>query len=71
MEMMVECDFIMNDFYNFYDLLDVILEDKEVYECYISKLLLDEKVFLDVGYYYYFVEFDNFGGLVMLIIFEF
>ena len=31
----------------------------------------EEKAFLDAGYHYYSVKFDNLGGLVMPIILEF
>ena len=68
---MVERDPTMKDFYNSYDPLDVTPEDKQAYERYISKLSPDEKAFLDAGYHYYSIQFDNVGGLVMPIILEF
>jgi aminopeptidase N len=71
METMVERDPTMKDFYNTYDPLDVTPEDKEAYERYLSKLSPDEKAFLEAGYHFYSVKFDNVGGLVMPIILEF
>ena len=71
MESLVERDPTMKDFYNTYDPLDVTPEDRQAYERYLSKLSPDEKAFLDAGYHYYSIKFDNIGGLVMPIILEF
>ena len=71
MESLVERDPTMKDFYNTYDPLNVTPEDKEAYKRYLSTLSDDEKAFLDAGYHYYSIEFDNAGGLVMPIILEF
>jgi len=71
MESLVERDPTMKDFYNTYDPLDVTPEDRQAYQRYLSRLSPEEKEFLDAGYHYYSVNFDNKGGLVMPIILEF
>lgn len=71
MESLVERDPRMKDFYNTYDPLDVTPEDKAAYERYLSQLSPEEKAFLDAGYHFYSINFDNLGGLVMPIILEF
>lgn len=71
MESMVERDPRMKDFYNTYDPLDVTPEDQEAYERYLSSLSTEEKAYLDAGYHYYALNFENLGGLVMPIILEF
>ena len=71
METVVERDPTMKDFYNTYDRLDVTPRDRAAYARYLSKLSPEEKAFLDAGYHYYSIKFDNVGGLVMPIILEF
>ena len=71
MESLVERDPTMKDFYNTYDPLDVTSEDKEAYERYLSQLSSEEKAFLEAGYHFYSIEFENLGGLVMPIILDF
>lgn len=71
MESMVERDPRLKDFYNTYDPLDVTPEDKAAYDRYLSELSPEEKAFLDAGYHFYSINFDNLGGLVMPIILEF
>lgn len=71
MESMVERDPRMKDFYNTYDPLDVTPEDKAAYERYLSSLSPEQKAYLDAGYHFYSINFDNLGGLVMPIILEF
>ncbi|MEM6378910.1 MAG: M1 family peptidase, partial [Bacteroidota bacterium] len=71
MESMVERDPRMKDFYNTYDPLDVTADDKKAYERYLSNLTPEQKAYLDAGYHYYSINFENLGGLVMPIILEF
>lgn len=71
MEILVERDTSMRDFYNSYNALDITPENKKAYSKFSSKLSMDEKAFLDAGHHYYSIQFENRGGLVMPIILEF
>ncbi len=66
-----EQDPSLNDFYNSYDPLDATSLDEEQYRKYFSKLSEEEKMFLKKGYNFYELTFENLGGLVMPVIFEF
>ena len=61
----------LNDFYNSYDPLDATVLDDKKYKEYYSKLSDEEKKFLNAGYNFYELTFENKGGLVMPVIFEF
>ena len=61
----------LNDFYNSYDPLDATVLDDKKYKDYYDKLSDEEKNFLNAGYNFYELTFENKGGLVMPVIFEF
>ena len=61
----------MKDFYNTYDEHEVSPKEQEKYEQFLKKLSEEEKGFLEKGGYYYELEFENVGGLVMPVILEF
>ena len=61
----------LNDFYNSYDPLDATVLDDKKYKDYYDKLSDEEKNFLNAGYNFYELTFENKGGLVMPVIFKF
>ena len=58
------------DFYNKYDQLDVTESDKRAYESYLKSLNEEEKGFIKMKKFFYVLDFENYGGLVMPLIFE-
>ena len=58
------------DFYNEFDELDVTDKEREAYAKLLKDLSKDEKKLLNERKYFYVVEFNNVGGLVMPIIVE-
>ncbi len=70
-ETYAEKDPSLNDFYNSYDPLDATSLDDKQYEKYYASLSKEEKEFLNAGYNFYELTFENKGGLVMPVIFEF
>jgi len=58
------------DFYSKYDELKVTEYDKKKYQYYLSLLDAKEKAILEKGLYFYVVDVENIGGLVMPLIFE-
>ncbi len=66
-----EEDPTINDFYTDYDPLETnALDDKE-YQDYIDGLSEDERKILESGKNFYELKFENEGGLVMPVIFDF
>ncbi len=59
------------DFYSTYSNTDISDFEKEQYNNYISSLSDEEKELLNKNNYYYQIDFENKGGLVMPIILEF
>lgn len=66
-----EEDLSLRDFYTDYDPLEATILDREEYESYLKKLSDEERAVLDANKYYYQLDFENIGGLVMPIIVEF
>ena len=60
----------LKDFYNSYDELDVTPEDKANYKRFMDSLTDDEKKLLADKRNFYLITFENYGGLVMPIIFD-
>ncbi|MEC9092357.1 MAG: M1 family aminopeptidase [Planctomycetota bacterium] len=60
----------LKDFYNQYDALDITESDKKAYESYFRSLTDEEKEFIKMKKYFYVIDFENYGGLVMPLIFE-
>ena len=60
----------LNDFYNKYDALDVTDTDKRIYESYVRSLSDEEKKYIKMKKFFYVINFENYGGLVMPLIFE-
>lgn len=58
------------DFYNEFDELDVTEKEREEYKKLLEGLSKDEKKLLKDRTYFYVVEFENVGGLVMPIVVE-
>ena len=58
------------DFYNKYDELDITESDKRSYESYLRSLSDEEKEFIKMKKFFYVIDFENYGGLVMPLIFE-
>lgn len=61
----------MNDFYNKNDDFTVLPYDREEYKKYRASLSEEDKKYLDAGWNFYELEFENQGGLVMPIILRF
>lgn len=61
----------MNDFYNKNDDFTVLPYDREEYKKYRASLSDEDKKYLDAGWNFYELEFENQGGLVMPIILRF
>lgn len=60
----------LEDFYNNYDELNVTNYDKEKYNKYYSSLSDKQKKILNEKKYFYVVDFENKGGLIMPLIVE-
>ena len=58
------------DFYNDYDPLDVLEEDREKSQETIEKLNPKDRDLLKLEHHFYVVEVENIGGLVMPVILE-
>ena len=58
------------DFYNSYDPLDVLEEDREKAKEKLDGLEADERDLLKLEHHFYVVELENLGGLVMPVILE-
>jgi hypothetical protein len=61
----------MRDFYNNYNPYEVTPLDKTEYENYLKSLSAEEKAVLNSKKFFYQVNFENKGGLVMPIVIEF
>jgi len=61
----------MRDFYNNYNPYEVTPLDKTEYENYLKSLSTEEKAVLNSKKFFYQVNFENKGGLVMPIVIEF
>jgi len=66
-----EIDSTLRDFYTEYDPLSVLPQDIENYNRFNSLLNDEEKNFLNRGYHFYEITFQNKGGVIMPIILEF
>jgi len=66
-----EIDSKLRDFYTEYDPLSVLPQDIENYNRFNSLLNDEEKNFLNRGYHFYEITFQNKGGVIMPIILEF
>lgn len=60
----------LKDFYNRYDALNITESDKRAYESYLRSLDDEEKAILKMKKFFYVIDFENYGGLVMPLIFE-
>jgi len=60
----------LKDFYNDYDPLDVTPKESRAYQKFVEKLTEDERKLLDTDHYFYLVDLENVGGLVMPVILE-
>jgi hypothetical protein len=60
----------LKDFYNSFDELDVTPADKRSFESYIRSLNDEEKKYIAAKKFFYVIDFENLGGLVMPVIFE-
>ncbi len=58
----------LKDFYNDYDDLQVTEADRKAYQQFLERLTDDEKKLLEAKRFFYIVDFENLGGLVMPII---
>jgi hypothetical protein len=65
-----ETDRSLRDFYTEYDPLSIRQEDDAEYQRFYNLLTAEEKKFLDEGYHFYEITFNNKGGLLMPIILE-
>ncbi|QNR23377.1 M1 family metallopeptidase [Croceimicrobium hydrocarbonivorans] len=61
----------MADFYNKNDDFTVLPYDREQYKKYRESLSEEQKKYLDAGWNFYEIEFENQGGLVMPVILRF
>ena len=61
----------MADFYNKNDDFTVLPYDREQYKKYRESLNEEQKKYLDAGWNFYEIEFENQGGLVMPVILRF
>ena len=66
-----ELDPSLRDFYSDYDPLKATVLDRDEYESYLKKLSDEERAVLEANKFYYQLDFENIGGLVMPIIVEF
>ncbi|MEM9919245.1 MAG: M1 family metallopeptidase [Bacteroidota bacterium] len=66
-----EIDPSLKDFYTTYDPLDVTIIDKDRFKEYYKNLSDKERYFMDKGYNYYELTFENLGGMLMPLILEF
>ncbi|MCH2182075.1 MAG: M1 family metallopeptidase [Mariniblastus sp.] len=60
----------LKDFYNDYDPLDVTPKESRSYDKFVEKLSEEERKLLDADHYFYLVDLENVGGLVMPVILE-
>lgn len=58
------------DFYNEWDDLNVLPEDRETAERFLASLEADEAEYIDLDLNFTFVTFENIGGLVMPLLVE-
>ncbi len=61
----------MADFYNKNDDYTVLPYDKDQYKKYLESLSEEERAYLEAGWNFYEIEFENQGGLVMPVILRF
>lgn len=66
----VEQDTSLQDFYNKWDRFAVTADAKEDFAAYYRSLSPAEKAFYDRKTYFYEIDFENLGGLVMPLILE-
>jgi len=60
----------LKDFYNDYDRFKVTDAERSEYQTFVAGLSERERQILNAGYYFYFVDLKNVGGLVMPVIFR-
>jgi hypothetical protein len=61
----------LSDFYNKYDALDVTENDKDKFKKYEESLSAEDKKMLSNNLFYYILDFENVGGLIMPVIIEY
>jgi hypothetical protein len=61
----------MADFYNKNDDYTVLPYDRDQYKKYLESLSEEERAYLEAGWNFYEIEFENQGGLVMPVILRF
>lgn len=61
----------LKDFYNSYDPLSVSESDKKAYNQYLESISTDEQQLLKCDKNFYWIEFENVGGLIMPLVIEF
>ena len=61
----------LSDFYNKYDALDVTENDKDKFKKYEESLSAEDKKMLANKLFYYILDFENVGGLIMPVIIEY
>jgi hypothetical protein len=61
----------LSDFYNKYDALDITENDKDKFKKYEESLSSEDKKMLANKLFYYILDFENVGGLIMPVIIEY
>jgi hypothetical protein len=61
----------LSDFYNKYDALDVTENDKDKFKKYEESLSPEDKKMLSNNLFYYILDFENVGGLIMPLIIQY
>jgi len=61
----------LSDFYNKYDALDVTENDKDKFKKYEESLSADDKKMLSNNLFYYILDLENVGGLIMPVIIQY
>ena len=61
----------LSDFYNKYDALDITEKDKDKFKKYEESLSAEDKKMLANKLFYYILDFENVGGLIMPVIIEY
>lgn len=67
---LVDEDESLKDFYSMYDPLRVTDKERDAYAKQLADLTVEERALLQDKHYFYGVEFENLGGLVMPILLE-
>ena len=61
----------LSDFYNKYDALDVTENDKDKFKKYEESLSAEDKKMLSNNLFYYILDLENVGGLIMPVIIQY